>query len=386
MSDGPLSGRTVLEIDDRVASSYAGRVLAACGARVIRIEHPHRGAPTRRLGPFLDAGDEYEGGAVFHFLNGNKESITLDWTDAYGSELLGALARHAAAAVDARPPEERAPALPDSCATVAIDNFARGDPFRSWLADDMMVQLVAIDSGQTGYVGREPIRGAPDDAEYIAGAAAAYAVIAAILMTARGDPGARAEVALRDASMLMPTRHLTQARFTQRFQPRPEGPRPMSILPCLDGFANIQTGLPWGRIVDMIGDESLRGDPRFQTLPDRLAHAEELNALLIGWAATVTREELGDRAERARVTGGALLEAGELVTNRHYAERGAFVPVDDERYPGLRLPFAPFRISTLAWRSPGLGPRAGEHTTQVLSELCGLEAATVARLHQAGVA
>src|SRR5439155_11644313 len=74
----PLSSHLVLELDDRVASSYAGRVLRACGARVIRVEHPARPAETRRMGPFRDLSDEYDGGTMHHFLNGSKESITLD--------------------------------------------------------------------------------------------------------------------------------------------------------------------------------------------------------------------------------------------------------------------------------------------------------------------
>lgn len=73
---GALEGITIVEIAERPAGEYTGKLLADFGAEVIKVERPG-GAPTRAMGPFRadDPGGE---SALFAYLNTNKKSVVLD--------------------------------------------------------------------------------------------------------------------------------------------------------------------------------------------------------------------------------------------------------------------------------------------------------------------
>jgi crotonobetainyl-CoA:carnitine CoA-transferase CaiB-like acyl-CoA transferase len=71
-----LAGLRVLEVADETAE-YCGLLLAGLGADVIKIE-PLGGAPTRRIGPFLDDMPDAEASLFFWAYNRGKRSVTLD--------------------------------------------------------------------------------------------------------------------------------------------------------------------------------------------------------------------------------------------------------------------------------------------------------------------
>jgi crotonobetainyl-CoA:carnitine CoA-transferase CaiB-like acyl-CoA transferase len=98
----PLSHLTVIEIGENQAAGYCGRLLAAYGARVIKIEPPERGDPTRSRGPFIgDPGAETS--VSFLWLHMGKESVVCNLETAQGQELVRQLAVRA----DSRRPGHR---------------------------------------------------------------------------------------------------------------------------------------------------------------------------------------------------------------------------------------------------------------------------------------
>ena len=75
MSVLPLSDITVVEVADSVAGAFCGRMLAAFGARVIKIERPPHGSWTRYAEPQLNGVDAPDAGALFLYDNMGKESV-----------------------------------------------------------------------------------------------------------------------------------------------------------------------------------------------------------------------------------------------------------------------------------------------------------------------
>jgi crotonobetainyl-CoA:carnitine CoA-transferase CaiB-like acyl-CoA transferase len=73
---GMLENLRVLEVADETAE-YCGLVLAGLGADVLKIEPPG-GAPTRRIGPFLDDRHDSEGSLHFWSYNRGKRSLIFD--------------------------------------------------------------------------------------------------------------------------------------------------------------------------------------------------------------------------------------------------------------------------------------------------------------------
>ena len=80
----PLSDLTVVEVAESVAGAFCGRMLAAFGARVIKIERPPHGSWTRYAEPQLNGYQSPESGALFLYDNMGKESVVLDWKNADG--------------------------------------------------------------------------------------------------------------------------------------------------------------------------------------------------------------------------------------------------------------------------------------------------------------
>src|SRR5258707_13764495 len=72
--DGPLGGIRVIEIGQAVAGPMAGMILGDMGAEVIKIEKPDGGDDARGWGPPFIDGDSM----LFHSMNRNKKSVTLD--------------------------------------------------------------------------------------------------------------------------------------------------------------------------------------------------------------------------------------------------------------------------------------------------------------------
>src|SRR4051812_35287666 len=72
--NGPLEGIKVIEIGQAVAGPMAGMILGDMGAEVIKIEKPDGGDDARAWGPPFIDGDSM----LFHAMNRNKKSVTLD--------------------------------------------------------------------------------------------------------------------------------------------------------------------------------------------------------------------------------------------------------------------------------------------------------------------
>src|SRR5438132_2425834 len=86
----PLSGITVVAVEQAVAAPFATRQLADLGARVIKIERPGGGDFARAYDRTVHGQSSY-----FVWLNRGKESVALDIKDAKDRALLDALLDHA---------------------------------------------------------------------------------------------------------------------------------------------------------------------------------------------------------------------------------------------------------------------------------------------------
>src|SRR3977135_3177741 len=83
MTQLPLSGVTVVSVEQAVAAPFATRQLADLGARVIKVERPGGGDFARRSDTAVHGLSSY-----FVWLNRSKESVTLDLKARRGREIL----------------------------------------------------------------------------------------------------------------------------------------------------------------------------------------------------------------------------------------------------------------------------------------------------------
>ncbi len=163
--NSPLSGITVLGLEQAIAAPLCTRHLADLGARVIKIEQPGFGDATRHYDRAVRGL-----GAHFVWLNHGKESAALDLTDESDLDVFAGLLERADVVVSNLGPGalgrlglapetllERYPRL----IVVDISGYGRGGPLDHKRAYDLLVQAEAGSCAITGRPGEPAKPGIP---------------------------------------------------------------------------------------------------------------------------------------------------------------------------------------------------------------------------------
>ena len=142
MSDGestPLCDLRVVEVSDRIAGSYCGKLFVDAGADVVKVE-PAAGDPLRR---FTATGAKPAAGVdspLFSYLSAGKRSVTTvsDGLLA-GADIVLVTGNRSAAAAHGVDPERLLEARPD-CVVVTISDFGWTGPWSERPATEFTLQ------------------------------------------------------------------------------------------------------------------------------------------------------------------------------------------------------------------------------------------------------
>jgi crotonobetainyl-CoA:carnitine CoA-transferase CaiB-like acyl-CoA transferase len=140
----------------------------------------------------------------------------------------------------------------------------------------------------------------------------------------------------------------------------------------------------WGRICHAIGREDLINDPRYNSIPGRATHAEEIDALVAAWVKERTVAEVVQALERAEVPVGPVHTIAQAAHDPHLSERKMLVESQDldgskTFVPGLTVKFSdtPGAVGPI--------PRPGEHNEEVYCRLLGYSAVDLSVWQERGV-
>lgn len=141
----------------------------------------------------------------------------------------------------------------------------------------------------------------------------------------------------------------------------------------------------WPAFVEVLDIDELRNDPRFATREARWENRDALNPLIESWTRQRTKHEVMRLLGEAGVPCGACQDTGEVLEDPHLAARDMIVELD---YPGregtYRTVGCPVKLSD----SPvevTRPPTLGEHTADLLAELCDISPDEMTRLREQGV-
>ncbi|GAA5211500.1 CaiB/BaiF CoA transferase family protein [Streptomyces thinghirensis] len=389
----PLRGVTVVSLEQAVAAPYASRQLADLGARVIKVERP--GA-----GDFARAYDTRVRGLSSHFVwvNRNKESLTLDFKDPRGMDVLhrliakadvflqnlapGAAARAGLGAGELR---ARHPRL----IVCDISGYGAPGPYEGRKAYDLMVQ------SESGLLS---VTGTPDDmakvgvsvSDIAAGMYAYSSILGALLERGRTGRGTHLDVSMLEATVEWMGFPLYYA-FDGAEPPPRAGAAHATIHPygpftAGDGkvvMMAIQNDREWrGFCTGFLDRPELAEHPDYATNADRNAHREALGALIAARFAELTSAEAMERLSAVPVASARVNTLAEVWDHPQLAARGRWhqVPTPAGPVPAL----APPGPTGDAPRMDAV-PAPGEHTRAVLGEL-GLSEEAVDALVADGVA
>ena len=392
-----LGGLRVLDLGPGVAPSFCAKMLADYGADVIKVEPPGEGDPARRMGPFVGDDPHLEKSIPFLYLNTGKRGITLDYSTDTGLGILHQLLHEADVLVEGFSPcstegsgvsySELSRCHPGVVVT-SVTPFGQDGPYRDFQATDIITCAMSGLMYHSGDSDKEPLRNALDQSLYVAGANAAAATLVAVFARLSSGEGQHVDVSVAECLAA----HLVQPVPYYNYMGATKGRRPVrgsgfeELMPARDGYVvpSVQGSQPWETVADLIGLEELH-DPRFSSGAGRIAHGEELKALLVEGLAQWDRLPLFVASGERRLVFGMAQDAGDLVACPHLDARGFYHEVahpvaGSATYPGMGA-----ALSDYPQRAPTPAPMLGEHNSEIFRGTLGYDADELAALRYSGV-
>jgi len=139
------------------------------------------------------------------------------------------------------------------------------------------------------------------------------------------------------------------------------------------------------RLARAMGREDLLRDPRFASLTARVAHADEINAIVADWVKQHDATELEAVLVAAEVPVTRAHSIADIAADPHYAARNDIVEVDDPTIGPLRMQAVYPRLSETPGRIQRGAPKLGAHNREVYGGVLGLSDAEIAELEGEGV-
>jgi crotonobetainyl-CoA:carnitine CoA-transferase CaiB-like acyl-CoA transferase len=372
---GPLSGVKVVDLSSVVSGPLCAQLLGDLGADVVKVESP--GGDTAR---HLGAEGPPAMSGLFAQFNRNKRGVVLDLKQDAGREAFLALAAEADIVVEnfrAGVADrlgigfEAARARNPGLIWVAISGFGPDGPYADQPAYDMVIQ------GMSGFArilgdATQPRLVSNLFADKTSGLSACYAVLAALYgRERRGGRGQRIDVPMIDAFSSFV---LADGFASQTWGGPPADPRLSEAIyrawKTADGHVAmlIIEDRQYEALCRVLDREELIDDPRFASLPSRIAHAADLFALLATELQRWTTAELVERAHRFGAPLGPVYDVdGFLADPQVRANRVAF-DLDDDEIGAMKLFRSPPRYESTPTNVRRRPPRLGEHTEEVLRE------------------
>ncbi|HZD66146.1 MAG TPA: CaiB/BaiF CoA-transferase family protein [Acidimicrobiales bacterium] len=406
---GVLGGTRVVELGSYVAAPTTGRLLAAFGADVVKVERPGEGDESRRWHTHGE-----EDSLLWRSLGRGKRSVTVDVGTPAGRDLVLDLVRHSDVVLEGfRPgtmerlglgPEELAGVNP-AVILVRVSGFGQTGPYRDRAGFGSVAEAMGGLRFLTGYPDRPPTRVGVSLGDSVAGLYAAIGTLLALLDRQRngagpgtvvdGLPAETVDVALYEAvySLLdsVVAEYDAFGAVRQRTGSTLPGVAPSNAYQCGDGsyvVIGANADGVFARLARAMGRPDLADHPRYAGAAARAAAADELDALVGDWVAALDQAEVMAALTAAKVPATPIFDAADLAADPHMAARGAHEVHEvalEGRRAAVRFPAPVPRLGHRPAHQRWAGPGLGEHTAQVLSEVLGLGPDDVARLAAEGV-
>lgn len=306
---GPLEGIRVADFSRVLAGPYASMMLADFGADVIKVESP-AGDDTRSWTPPVD---EHGVGTYFSSVNRNKRSVVCDLRTDEGLARARELALNADVVIENFRPGvmkkfgldyETLHASKPELIYCSITGF--GATAGAHLPGyDLLVQAVGGLMSVTGSLDSEPSKVGVALVDVLTGQNAVVGILAALRHRDSSGVGQRIDVNLLSSLLAglvnQASSTLATGEAPQRMGNAHPSIAPYETLATADGPLAVAVGTDrqFASLVRILGVPGMSSDPRFETNTQRVAHRDELKALLeeqlakrpaAEWSAVLSKE------------------------------------------------------------------------------------------------
>src|SRR5215475_9657245 len=396
--DKALSGIRIIDMTHNQAGPACTQILGFLGADVIKLEEPNGGDIAR-----VNMRDQKNSDSLFFLiLNANKRSLTLNLKTDVGKDLFRKVIAQSDVLV-----ENFGPGALDRLGLgwkvlaeinprliyATIKGFGTYGPYRDFKSYEPIAQAMGGAMSITGFPENPPTFVVPAIGDSGTGMHMAIGILAALQQRHNTGQGQHVEVSMQDAVVNIIRVSL---RDHQRFgAPMPRRGNQMgrgipgTTYPCAPGGPNDYAFITaqqqmWPAFTAAIGRPELIDDPRFATEEARWENRAALNAIIEEWTRARTKHEVMRILGAAGVPCGACQDTGEVLADPHLKAREMIVDVDYPQRGSYQTVGCPVKLSAspVSVRRP---PLLGEHTDELLGQLCNLDGADLQRLHRDGI-
>ncbi len=392
-TDMPLGGIRVIDMTRFISGPFCAMYLGDLGADIIKIEHPTLGDGTRRWGsgPF-PADNPY-----YLSVNRNKRSVGLDLKQAKGVALLEELlAVSDVMIVNAIPgmlddlglSDDKIKQINPRLVLCQITGYGDKGPERQRGAFDFTIQA---ESGMMSLIGEpdsSPMKVGAPIMDVLTGMNAAIVVLAALLQRqTTGQTRMVSTSMLETALASMPnivSDYLVGNIVPQRHGNAHPNLVPYEIYETQDRWIALGLGNEpqWQRFCGFTQCAELVSDPRFATNVDRIRNRTALNEHIRPLFKTQPLAWWIRALNAAEIPCAAVNTVPEVLESEQARALGIVQNVPHPLYGSIKMARSPLNLDGQALPVRRPPPRLGEHTDQVLSEVLGMDADTLALLRQ----
>ena len=387
-----LEGIRVIDWTIWQQGPVATTMLADMGAEVIKVEHPTQGDPARGVRKQLGVPLTLHGGrtAIFEHNNRNKKSIAIDLTIEKGKEIIYQLVGKSDVFVHnwrADVPER----LGLDYDTLKKFNprliYANASGYGPKGPERLSPSLDPIGQARSGFmwnVGEPapfPQTSAPGFIDQMGAILLSYGILGALLARERLGIGQQVHASLLGSGIALQSLNITVHLLTgRRYLPnlRQQAPNPIyNYYECKDNkwifFALVQSERFWPDFCQALGCKDLEMDPRFSNTELREQNSKELIEIFDKIFTTKTYEEWNQRLSEVSkdFIYTRVQDYDDLSKDPQVLENSYIIDYDHPTLGKVKMTGFPvtFSQTPAAMRMPA--PEHGQHTEEILTEVCG---------------
>ena len=414
MGSKALSGVRILDMTHVQAGPTSSQLLAWMGADVIKFENPTGDITRKQL-----RHDPEKDSLYFTMLNSNKRSIIANMKSKAGCEVFEALLKKCDVIMENFGPGvlerfgyswEKIHEINPSIIYATIKGFGSSGPYSDYKAYEPIAQAMGGSMSTTGFPENPPTITGAQIGDTGTGLHLAIGICAALYhRTHNGGKGQQVEAAMQESVMnLCRVKFRDQGRLMGGKGALPEYSRPTlgltavpragndsgggqlgNCIPCKPFGANdycylVVQEANWPIVARAIGDESLVTDERFATLAERRKNQTELWKMIADVAKNYTKTEFTAFCNEKNIPCGPVLSTEELMKDPHVLHREMIVKVEGHPQGDYYTVGMPVKLSDGNVDKITPAPMLGEHTEEVLRDVCCMSDAKIAELREGG--
>ncbi len=398
----PLADVKILDFMWAMAGPASTRMLADYGATIVRVESTRSVDVLRTIGPFHDGEMGPENSGLFQNINAGKLGITPDLSQEAGRAVCLDFVRWADVVSESFSPKamrawgldyETLRQVKPDIIMVSTCLMGHTGPMAQYAGFGNLAAAISGFYNLAGWPDRPPAGPFFAYTDAVAPRFTAVAILAAIEYRRRTGQGQYIDQSQAESSLhfLGPALldYTVNRRVQDRIGNRDPHMAPHGVYPAAgeDRWVAIAvgTGEQWEALCDVIQRPDLADDERFVTLSARLAHQDELDALIAAWTQEHDANETEATLQERGVPANAVLPMYELYHDPQLTHRDHFVELEHPIHGTTTVEGSRFKLSRTPARVERSGPTFGRDNRHVLETILGYSSERITELEAQGV-